>query len=436
MQRLKNFVAATCFLACGALAAGAARAQLLPPVSLPALPSGMPTDIGSDRAPRLPPIDLAKPNLLDVRLARNRELLRRYADRIEADPNGDPVVRNEIVAYLPSAALLDNARAQGFAILRQKSLTGLGAATIVLRPPRGVSTQEGFARLRELAPDDALDFNHIYGNSGEVSTREPETRETPNKKASSLEMRRIGLIDGGVDGDTDALHDIRVRREGCRGRTIASAHGTAVASIMVGMTKRFRGAAPGMALYAADVFCSEPTGGSVDAIATAFDWLAANDVFVINVSLVGPPNRILERIVARAIARGHAIVAAVGNDGPAAAPLYPASYPGVIGVTAVDASMTVLPEAARGQQVAFAAPGADMAAAAVPRGYASVRGTSFAAPVVAGLLALHYEGAGDKAVAHLIAAAEDLGQRGKDPVYGNGLVGREVRIAPSVVGAR
>src|SRR4029077_8983492 len=96
----------------------------------------------------------------------------------------------------------------------------------------------------------------------------------------------------------------------------------------------------------------------------------------------------LEAVVQHVITGGHIVVAAVGNDGPAAPPLYPAAWPGVVGVTGVDDGNRVLVEAQRGPQVKFAAPGAKMAAAKRPSGYTLVRGTSFAAPIVAGLLAL------------------------------------------------
>ena len=69
------------------------------------------------------------------------------------------------------------------------------------------------------------------------------------------------------------------------------------------------------------------------------------------------------------VARGCLVVAAVGNDGPAARPLYPAAWPGVVGVTGVDARGRVLAEAERGVQVKFAAPGADMVAARTAAGY-------------------------------------------------------------------
>jgi subtilisin family serine protease len=157
---------------------------------------------------------------------------------------------------------------------------------------------------------------------------------------------------------------------------------------------------------------------------------------VINVSLVGPANRTLESVVAGAVARGYLIVAAVGNDGPAAPPLYPAAWPGVIGVTGVDARHRVLPEAERGPQVKFAAPGADMTAARTPQGYALVRGTSFAAPIVAGVLAQMLrspdKAAAEQALADLERRALHLGSPGVDPVYGYGLVGADLAPAPAL----
>ena len=155
------------------------------------------------------------------------------------------------------------------------------------------------------------------------------------------------------------------------------------------------------------------------------------DVPVINVSLVGPPNVLLQRAIQMALARGHLIVAAVGNDGPFAPPLYPAAYPGVVAVTAVDRADKVLIEAGRGQFIAFAAPGADIDAASLPSGYAPVRGTSFAAPIVASRLALRLErpdrAAAERAVSELVTAAVDLGRPGRDSVYGNGCVGCATR---------
>ena len=92
--------------------------------------------------------------------------------------------------------------------------------------------------------------------------------------------------------------------------------------------------------------------------------------------------------VIRALVGSIGIVAAVGNDGPAAPPQYPASYPGVVAVTGVDARGRALPEAGKASHLDFAAPGADMAAALPGQGYAKVRGTSFAAPFATARLAI------------------------------------------------
>jgi subtilisin family serine protease len=224
---------------------------------------------------------------------------------------------------------------------------------------------------------------------------------------------------------------------GCDNRAVPAAHGTAVASLLIGHSDVFHGVHPDAELYAADVFCGRPTGGAVDTLVAAFGWLVQERVPVINVSLVGPKNAMLERVIGELIAGGYVIVAAVGNDGPAAPPLYPASYQHVVGVTAVDAHSHALIEAARGPQVMFASPGADLAAADGAHAYAAVRGTSFAAPFVAALLASGLSSPdpadASAAVEALAKTAVDLGPPGRDLTYGYGLVGAEYRIDPALL---
>ena len=173
-------------------------------------------------------------------------------------------------------------------------------------------------------------------------------------QASSATGRnpRIGIIDGGVAG-------LATQRGFAAGAPRASEHGTAVASLIAGKSG-VRGASPGAQLFAADVYGSDPAGGSATAIAKALAWLAGQSVGVVNVGLVGPPNPLLGRVVAAAQGRGMLIVAPVGNDGRASPPSYPASYPGVIAVTAVDGRNRVLIEAGRASHLDYAAPGADM----------------------------------------------------------------------------
>jgi subtilisin family serine protease len=264
--------------------------------------------------------------------------------------------------------------------------------------------------------------------------------QSDQQESTARQAAKLGLIDSGVDTAHPVFNGAPIHQHGCPAGPVPDPHGTAVASLMVGRSADFHGAVPGAQLYAADVYCGSPTGGAVDAVADAFSWLARERVAVINVSLVGPPNVTLEAVIRMVVARGHLVVAAVGNDGPAAPPLYPASYPGVVGVTAVDTQRRVLFEAGRGPQVRFAAPGADMSAAKSVQTFGLVRGTSFAAPIVAGLLAERLQEpdrqAAEHAVDDLAHRAVDLGATGPDPVYGWGLVGGDLAPAPRLATAR
>ena len=203
------------------------------------------------------------------------------------------------------------------------------------------------------------------------SSDAPVAAKHRRERAPISLLPRVGLIDSGVDGSHPVFREALIHPWGCGGRVLPSAHGTAVASLLVGQSTRFHGVLDKAELYAADVYCNAPTGGAVDALAAAFAWLAQQRVAVINVSLVGPDNAALAQIVRALTSRGYLLVAAVGNDGPAAPPLYPASYPHVVGVTAVDAHRRVLIEAARGNQVMFAARGADMSAADIGGKYSA-----------------------------------------------------------------
>jgi subtilisin family serine protease len=386
--------------------------------------------------------------LADARRLRVDELLRTQRANVERDPAGQPILRAEIVSFDPSDAALDRAREAGFQVARERVLEGLDSRVVVLRAPEGMTTRRALTRMRQLDPRGAYDYNHVYLESGVgadarvaagaaagASRREvlrvavvSESAAAPTLTGGSF---KVGLIDGGVDVSHPVFKATAIHQYGCDGKSVPSAHGTAVASLLVGKADPFTGAAPGAELFAADVYCGLGTGGAADAVVDAIAWIARQRVAVINVSLVGPKNVLLENVVRLVIARGHIVVAAVGYDGPAAAPLYPASYPDVVGVTAVDARRKVLLEACRGKQVKFAAPGADMAAAELSPTFAVVRGTSFAAPIVAGLLAasLHEPNreAAVKAIETLSTQAVDLGSRGADKTYGAGLVGDFVR---------
>lgn len=399
-----------------------ARAQLpnvqLPQVAVPPLRTEpLLSDVGNTFG-RLP-----------TRALRIERLVAQNRPELDRDNRGELIVRAEVVGVDITDDALRNALAKKFQVARTQELADLAIVVTVLRTPEGMSAQRGLKVLRKLDPAGTYDYNHVYLDAGDVVSggpggpggpAAPGTSTTQGTSAASTRAR-VGLIDGGVDARHSALARVTVHPFGCDGALVPDPHGTAVASVM---SQRD----PSLELFAADVYCGAPAGGAMDAMAAAFGWLAREQVAVINVSLVGPRNALLERVVAKLVKRGHVIVAAVGNDGPAAPPLYPAAFDGVVGVTAVDAKHKVLIEACRGKHVDFAAQGADVnGATQAPDVWAEVRGTSFAAPVVALQLASRIAtpdpAERDRALADLATAAIDLGKNGRDDIYGAGQVG-------------
>lgn len=340
----------------------------------------------------------------------------------ETDINGANVVRGEILAISPTNESLATAGRLDFEIARRENLETLGLSLVVLRAPDGMSVTTALAALRNADPAGSYDYNHIYNPSGERSGTSASVASPPPGRSDI----RIGMIDGGIDRRNPALRQVNIESKtfAGKGSGLPSDHGTAVASLLVGRDGDFHGALDGASLYAADVYGGVATGGSADDIARALAWLAANQIPVTNISLTGPPNALLAAATAAFVKTGHVLVAAVGNDGPAAPARYPAAYPGVIGVTSVDADRTIQIDANRGPDVAFAALGVSVRAASQHGRYAKVTGTSFAAPVIAARFALLMDHPDPAAATHaftiLQGAALDLGAPGRDSVFGYG----------------
>lgn len=395
--------------------AGAAVAQLIP--RLPGPVGGVVAQVGrtvartSDELGRL---EASARELASRRLQRLRALVRAAPDILEMTEAG-PAVRGEIIAVDPDAATLAAARLAGFDVVAEERIEALDLATVTLRPPPGLSIDRALRRLRRIEPGGEFSANLLHLQSGAVATAEPASLAEGGGTGATA----IGIIDGGVAAHPALTGPIE-QRGFVRGAPAANAHATAIASLAAGAGP-VRGAAPRARLLVADVYGRDPAGGNALAIARALGWMAERRVPVVAVSLVGPANPLLARAVSQASARGVHIVAAVGNDGPAAPPAFPASYPGVVAVTGVDGRGRALPEAGRAAHLDYAAPGADMAAAAPRARLARVRGTSYAVPLVAGRMALAI-GRGAAPIASLDREAQDLGPRGPDRIYGRGLI--------------
>ena len=393
------------------MVAGSAAGQVLPSLGLPDAVN----DVVSGSVARSGQLLDGAERLVGERLGRLRDLVRANPRLLDVDDRGAPIVRGELLAISPTAAALDAARRAGFSVRRAERLDELDLTLVTLAVPDGMSARRALRRLAKLDPDGRYEFNHIYSDAGQAGN--------PVAAGKDGAAQRVGLIDGGVAANHSAFVGVAIEQRGFSGGgAVPSAHGTAVASLLVGR---------GATLYAADVYCGRADGGSAEAVVKALGWMARERVAVINISLVGPPNATLEAAVRALHARGHLTVAAVGNDGPSAPPLYPASYPDVVAVTGVDSRDRLLPEAGRAKHVDFAAPGAGLLAAANGSGHVEVRGTSFAAPIVAGrlaqLLPVPDRAGAAAAIETLAGRAIDLGARGRDRLYGHGLIGAEFR---------
>jgi hypothetical protein len=360
--------------------------------------------------PRVGDLPVVSPvrRLVQARVDRSQDLVRRFPRDLELDPQGNPSVRGELLLTGAGDAGIAAAEAAGFRVIERATIEGADVPFARLAVPDGQSIGRALKRLHELAPEADVSANSLHFESGTAAGGGAALAQ-----GGGASGRPIGMIDGGV-GATAGVSSIQ-QRGFAAGAPAPSGHGTAVASLIAG-TGRVRGAAPGASLVVADIYGRDPKGGNALALAKALGWMTEQGARVVTVSLVGPANPLVAATVHAVQRKGVTVVAAVGNDGPAAPPAYPASYPGVIAVTAVDGRNRPLIEAGRALHLDFAAPGADMLAASAEGGTGPVRGTSFAAPLVAGRLARV------GSVAALAAEARDLGSRGPDKIYGRGLV--------------
>ena len=118
------------------------------------------------------------------------------------------------------------------------------------------------------------------------------------------------------------------------------------------------------------------------------------------------------------------IVAAAGNNGPGAEPSYPAAYPGVIAVTAVDQELNVYRRATQGGYVDLAAPGVNIWTASSKGSGTLKSGASYAVPFVSAAtsLLLASNPRWTKVVQSGLERAPATLGSGWDPTYGFGLI--------------
>ncbi|MEQ9210376.1 MAG: S8 family serine peptidase, partial [Pseudomonadales bacterium] len=249
-------------------------------------------------------------------------------------------------------------------LIDSQELSATGSQILVFSLPPDIDNRNAVESM--LTPEYAslIDRNHVYeaqaeelprpatsGQSGEVVCQSPVSLGVIDS-AANLEHPAFGEV-----VSRNGLHEKRFLDENIQQSRM---HGTAILSRIVGRGPSLVPLLPQGDIYSAAVVYSRNEshqGATALHLLEALDWfLAQEDIRVVNISLAGPPNRLLQRQVEQTHSMGLFLVAAAGNSGPHASPRYPAAYEEVISVTATDSDQRVYPLANRGY-VDFAAEG-------------------------------------------------------------------------------
>ena len=329
--------------------------------------------------------------------------------------------------------VFDELASEGYIFDEFTELPGLGLRLAEVAAPASFDISKTRDGIMDVVGDDRaeVDLNHIYtAGIPELQSYEAGISPTdamPFPLSLATMNLRIGIVDSAVDTDHPAFATAKISsRPFADAEQLPNYHGTAIASIIAANAAPLRGLAPESELFAAAVFEQDETRGEIAStvsLVRALDWLLSSQVDAINLSLAGPPNRLLEVALKRISEQGVMVLAAAGNGGPMARPQFPAAYASVVAVTAVDQRGRAFRLANRGDYLDLAAPGVNLRHAVAGGGYAASSGTSFAVPfaVTAAALLKHQEPDSD-VIGRLYAAATDIGPPGRDDIYGYGLL--------------
>lgn len=350
---------------------------------------------------------------------------------------------SQIIAIGLSNDNLDRLTQAGFTVAERLDMQLMPGQLVRLATPRGMTLQAARDAVQNEAPQAVADFNHYYAPES-ADRRDCEGDECamvrdvvgwPEASTGSCQPPvRIGLVDTAINASHDALamadlEIVRLHRDDVSAQESGRQHGTAVAALLVGRAdSRTPGLLPQGSLLAVDAFRNGKSGDRAEAfdLIRALDALSARGVKVVNLSLSGPANALLEKAVQAADQNGIILIAAAGNEGPNSKPVYPAGYENVVAVTAVDRAHNPYRRAVRGNHIDIAAPGVGVWTAASVSGARSKNGTSYAAPFVTAAAALLKAGRPelkpDEIRALLTDNADDLGRPGRDDIFGWGLL--------------
>ncbi|GGS73030.1 hypothetical protein GCM10010156_34960 [Planobispora rosea] len=259
----------------------------------------------------------------------------------------------------------------------------------------------------------------------------------------------VAVLDTGVDARHPDLAGAVVSGPDLTGtahrRSWWGHHGTAMASVIAGRgrgdgrSRGVTGIAPSATILSVRVALEhddprrrQHRERGKGALARGIRYAVDRGAKVISMSLGGggrswQGSAAEQQAVRYALDRGAVLVASSGNDGAGLNRRhFPAAYPGVISVGAVDQAMRVAPFSNRQDHLSVVAPGVEIVAADGPGSYTVGNGTSSAAALVAGIAALiraEYPELSPEQIRHAIEyGTTHRPAEGHNPAYGHGVV--------------
>jgi minor extracellular protease Epr len=331
----------------------------------------------------------------------------------------------------------------GASIESDRSYAGLKLSLLRFTVPDNLDSKQALAFYLPESVAATLDRNHVYQAQSALNIAQTISQSNVEKQDAALtkprfsnvsfcaDDLRIGMVDSAIEQNHPAFNDANITAQSFLSGNVESPtlHGTAIAGVLVGKVDNQAALLTGAHLYSGEVFYRQSDyaqGATLNAMIEAINWLIEEHVSVINMSLAGPDNAILKAVINAALEQGVFIIAAAGNEGPAAAAVFPAGYQDVIAVSAIDQNQQPYRWSNQGSHIDYAALGVNVLTAQSQDRTGRESGTSMAAPVVAAALACIVasvpEFSRSQIMSALAAKAIDLGPIGKDPIFGLGAI--------------
>ena len=293
------------------------------------------------------------------------------------------------------------------------------------------SSYDGYFLDKMLTSEDVILSNDFKSNSWGAYTMGFDKLAEQSKEYKITNKIKVAVIDTGVDKS----HSILKGRVDSTSYNLAEnnmdledniGHGTSVAGIVADSTPN------NIKIMALKIFNSSNRSSTI-LILNALQYAVEKGADVVNMSIGVDTNatssiqKQLDVVIDRAYELGIPIFAAAGNSSKNVSTVYPASNSKTIAISAVNKNLKFDSSYSNyGAEIDFCAPGTGIVSAQAGGGFATQEGTSMAAPYMAAAGAmiknLHKNYSVSQVYKVLQKYAKDLGSKGKDNYYGNGLV--------------